>query len=96
MPHINDAKYAKLGGTGHISDLQDTFHGGPQDNDGWYAEFGGTEQWNDDAMTWLAASPQDAIGGHINDRFFDYWTTLLTAASGRYVITGQAAELTKT
>lgn len=72
MPHINDAKYAKLGGSGAINDREDSFHGGPQDNDGWYSQFGGTAHWNDDAMTWLAT--QGATGGHINDRFFIHWT----------------------
>lgn len=75
MPHINDAKFAKLGGTGAIDDREDATTGGPQSNDGWYTTYGGTADINDDAMDWLAAVPQSATGGHINDRFFDYWTS---------------------
>jgi len=71
MPHINDLKYAALGGTGAMNDLELAANvGGATVNDGWYATFAGGTQYSDDALAYFDTLPPEQR----NDAEYAFWT----------------------
>jgi hypothetical protein len=78
MSHRNDDKYAAFAPEGppaHMDDLEDLWHGGPQDNDGWFAFFqtyGATsENYNDAAYEFLIARGMTAAA--LPDMWAEFW-----------------------
>lgn len=75
MGHRNDDKHTALTPPGQTDDLEQAFHGGPQDNDGWLAYFqanGATsDEYNTAAKEFLLA--QGIADGALPDMWAEYW-----------------------
>ena len=79
MSQRSDCKNAVLATlaaqAGQTDDLEDIFHGGPQDNDGWLAYFqanGATSgEYNDAAYEWLIAEGVTAAA--LSDMWYEMW-----------------------